>query len=167
MKVRKQMKLFRLLLVVIVLFIVFILYSGRLSIYTLLAAILVSSLVVLYAIHELPYICFHGLIYIIPLVIDFIATEIREHLLMARTIVSRGARLQPVIVEIPLSIKSDTSIAILSHIITNTPGTIVVDVDKERRIMRVHWLFPTTTEPGKAKEAIVGRFEKYLEKIFG
>lgn len=161
------MRLFKILVSTSALIAVFILYSGRLGALTILASIVVAVIISSFIAKEFPCRSIRGLFYLLPLAVKFIEAEIREHLAMAKVILSQKTELHPVIVDIPLDVDTDVSIAVLSYIVTNTPGTIVVDVDRERKIMRVHWLFPTTRDPIMAKKSIIGDFEKYLKKAFG
>ena len=55
---------------------------------------------------------------------------------------------------------------ILGNSITLTPGTLTVDIDKERGILYVHWINVTTRDRGEATQRIVYRFENILKRIF-
>jgi len=47
-----------------------------------------------------------------------------------------------------------------------TPGTLSVDVDKEKGYIYVHWIDVTSQDVKKATEIIAKRFERILERIF-
>lgn len=48
------------------------------------------------------------------------------------------SRLKPGIIAFPLTVKSDVEITLLANLITLTPGTLSVDVSKDRKILYVH-----------------------------
>ena len=74
--------------------------------------------------------------------------------------------INPGIVKVKTTLKTDTALTFLANSITLTPGTLTVDIDKDNGILYVHWIDATQTKTEKATEAIVERFEKILKKIF-
>lgn len=166
---KRSSRLIGFLILCVLLTSIFVAYSGHLFIFTLMSSILASVVVIisLYRESEIPLPSVRGFIYLILLFAKFIWIELQEHIKMARIILSKDLTVNPSIVSLPIKLRSDTSIALLSYILTNTPGTIVVDIDKDQKIMYVHWLFTHTDDPLKAKEAIVNGFEDYLERAFG
>lgn len=72
--------------------------------------------------------------------------------------------INPEIVMVKSSIKSDLGILLLANSITLTPGTITVDIEGE--YIYTHWLYARTTNFGHASEIIKGRFEQWLGRIF-
>ncbi|MCD7059422.1 Na+/H+ antiporter subunit E [Pelagibacterium xiamenense] len=51
-----------------------------------------------------------------------------------------GRRVRPAIIAYPLTVTSDVEITLLSSLITLTPGTLSVDVSKDRKTLYVHVL---------------------------
>jgi multicomponent Na+:H+ antiporter subunit E len=49
--------------------------------------------------------------------------------------------MKPGIVKIELAAKTDLEITLLSNLISLTPGTLVVDVSDDRKIMYVHGMY--------------------------
>ncbi|AHF80580.1 Na+/H+ antiporter subunit E [Thermococcus paralvinellae] len=91
-----------------------------------------------------------------------IVAETKAHLdVMIRTITGKY---EPGIVKVPIDVKTDYAKTLVANSITNTPGTVVVDLDDE--YMYVNWINVTTEEPEKAKKEICEDFEKYAKKIF-
>ncbi len=74
--------------------------------------------------------------------------------------------LKPGIVKVKTTLKSDTAITFLANSITLTPGTLTVDVDKQRGILYVHWIRIKTQDIEEATKIIVYRFERILRRIF-
>jgi len=91
-----------------------------------------------------------------------LVAEVKAHLnVMARII---SGKYEPGIVKVPIEVKTDYAKMLIANSITNTPGTVVVDLDD--KYMYVNWINVTTEDPEKAKREICGDFEKYAEKIF-
>ncbi|AHF80858.1 Na+/H+ antiporter subunit E [Thermococcus paralvinellae] len=100
-----------------------------------------------------------GIIYFIWYMI---VAETKSHIdVMIRTITGNY---NPGIVKVPIDVKTDYAKTLVANSITNTPGTVVVDLDDE--YMYVNWINVTTTEPEKAKKEICEDFEKYAKRIF-
>ena len=74
--------------------------------------------------------------------------------------------INPGIVRVKTSLKTDTALTFLANSITLTPGTLSVDVDKDDGLLYVHWIDVKSRDTEGATRIIVERFEKILKKIF-
>lgn len=74
--------------------------------------------------------------------------------------------LNPGIVKVKTKLKSTLGLTFLANSITLTPGTLTVDIDRDKGIVYVHWIDVKTKDINKATEIIVKRFEDILIKIF-
>jgi len=74
------------------------------------------------------------------------------------------SRLKPAIIAFPLTVTSDIEITLLANLITLTPGTLSVDVSKDRRFLYVHAI----SVPDKAAliRDIAGGFEAKIMEVF-
>jgi multicomponent Na+:H+ antiporter subunit E len=72
--------------------------------------------------------------------------------------------LRPAIIAFPLSVKSDAEITLLANLITLTPGTLSVDVSKDRSLLYVHTLMLDTREALIAD--IANGFEAKVREVF-
>jgi multicomponent Na+:H+ antiporter subunit E len=54
---------------------------------------------------------------------------------------------------------------VLSNSITFTPGTITLDLNDDH--LTVHWFFCNTRHAKAAGEAVKGRMEGFLRKVWG
>lgn len=91
---------------------------------------------------------------------------LKANLDVARRVIHPYKPLNPGIVKVKTTLKSDTALTFLANSITLTPGTLTVDIDKEKGILYVHWIDVKTLEYEEATKIIVERFEKILRKIF-
>ncbi|MEM1961982.1 MAG: Na+/H+ antiporter subunit E [Sulfolobales archaeon] len=96
-----------------------------------------------------------------------LVAEVKAHIGIARIVLSRKIKISPAIVEVPYYVGTSYGMTLIAGSITNTPGTVVVQVDTKRKVFFVHWLTATTYEPVKAREEISAEFERYAQKIFG
>lgn len=74
--------------------------------------------------------------------------------------------IQPGIVKVKTILRSDIGLTFLANSITLTPGTLSVDVDKEKGFVYVHWIKVKDRDVERATEIVVERFEKILRRIF-
>ncbi len=153
-------------------FMIYIIFSGSVSSYDLLTACVTAALVggltgafvvtepakafsVVRAAYTVAYFFRYMLI-----------DEVRAHTDVIRRILSPRMPINPGIVKVPYHVNSDYAMTLIANSITNTPGTVVVDVDKSRKYLFVHWIDVKTIEPEEARKAISRVFERYSKKIF-
>ena len=74
--------------------------------------------------------------------------------------------INPGIVKVKTSLKSDAALTFLANSITLTPGTMSVDVDSDNGFLYIHWINVKHTDVEGATKDIVSRFEPILAKIF-
>ena len=73
-------------------------------------------------------------------------------------------KVHPRIVHFRTTLHSDLARMTLANSITLTPGTITVDLNDDH--LTVHWSFCTTTHSRGAGEKIKGRMEKVLHRVW-
>ncbi len=74
--------------------------------------------------------------------------------------------INPGIVKVKTTLKSDTALTFLANSITLTPGTFCVDIKPEEGVLYIHWIDVKSQDTDKATQLIVSKFEKVLRKIF-
>lgn len=84
---------------------------------------------------------------------------------VARLVLGPPSRLQPVFVQVPLTLTEPMSISLLASIITMTPGTVSSDLSKDNKMLLVHAL--DCSDPAALVADIQQRYEKPLLEIFG
>lgn len=83
---------------------------------------------------------------------------------VARLVIGPLERLRPAFVEIPIEIDDPFIATLLGSIVSLTPGTVSIEIDRERRILMVHALDVEDKSETIAK--IKSRYEAPLKKIF-
>lgn len=83
---------------------------------------------------------------------------------VARLVLGPLDRLDPAFVDVPLAIDDPFVATLLGSIVSLTPGTVSVDVDRERGVLMIHAL----NVPDKAAliATIKSRYETPLKEIF-
>ena len=103
----------------------------------------------------------------VPLVIEFVIFIFWEIIVsnvrLTITILSPKMKLRPAVVAVPLDLKSDVGIVILSHMITLTPGTLSLDVSSNRHILYVHVY--DLEDSDKFIDEIKSKFERRIREI--
>lgn len=83
---------------------------------------------------------------------------------VARRVLGPLGRLRPGFIEVPYELTHDDAIALLGSIIAITPGTVVVDIDQQRKLILVHVL--DLDDPAALVAEIKHRYERPLKEIF-
>ncbi len=94
----------------------------------------------------------------------FFIDVIKANLDVAYRVLHPAMPINPGIVEIHTSLKSDIAKLGLANSITLTPGTLTMDIDGER--MFIHWINVKTGDIKEASDIIAGKFEKFMKVIF-
>jgi multicomponent Na+:H+ antiporter subunit E len=106
-----------------------------------------------------------ALLYSIGYIFVFSWELIKSNLDVARRIISPKLPINPGIVKVKTKLKSPLGRAILANSITLTPGTLTVEMRDQ--YFYIHWIDVSVSDINASTEAIVSKFEKYLEVIFG
>jgi energy-converting hydrogenase B subunit A len=97
---------------------------------------------------------YYGIIYFMILIREIslatIDTAIRA--------VKGGSKIDPVIVDVETELTRPISQTILANSITITPGTVVVDLDSEKKMIKIAMISPRDTKT-------VIPFEPYIKKM--
>lgn len=84
---------------------------------------------------------------------------------VARRVVGPVARLHPAFVEVPLDLRDPFAATVLGSIVSLTPGTVSIDVDRERWVLQVHALH--APDPELLIRQIKQHYEQPVKEIFG
>ncbi|MCM8781505.1 MAG: Na+/H+ antiporter subunit E [Candidatus Omnitrophica bacterium] len=102
-------------------------------------------------------------LYYVPL---FIWECIKANIDVAYRVSHPRLPINPGIVKVKTTLKSDTALTFLANSITLTPGTLSVDIDKEYGFLYIHWIYVKDKDIQKGTEIIVKKFEDVLKRIF-
>jgi len=156
----------------ILVFITYIVFSGSISTYDIIAGLITG--IILGAVFSNftvrnPSKVFNPLRWIwliIYALYYFFIAEVKAHLDVMYRILHPKMPVNPGIVAIPYNVESDYAITSIANSITNTPGTVVVDVDTSKKIFYVHWINVKAVEPEEARKHVSMTFEKFSRRVF-
>ncbi len=151
--------------------VLYLLYTGSLSGFELILALIVAAVVSYLfsgALISRPGRVYNPLRWawgIIYAILYLTVIEAKAHLQVLKLILFPGG-VRPAIVRIPYEVESDYAVTLIANSITNTPGTVVVDVDEERKRLYVHWIKAVDTTDEGARREVSELFERYARRIF-
>lgn len=96
----------------------------------------------------------------------FIWEVIKANIDVAYRVLHPALPINPGIIKVKTSLKSDTALTFLANSITLTPGTMTIDVDRDNGILYIHWIDVKTKDMEEATVIIAKRFEEILKEIF-
>ena len=152
-------------------FLVYIVFSGSVSTYDLITGVIVAAVVGALTANITirnpsklanPIRFFWLIAYAVRY---FFIDEVRAHTSVIYRILHPKMPIRPGIVRVYYDVKTDYAITAVANSITNTPGTVVVDIDPEKKIYYVHWIYVKGTEPKITKE-ICRVFEYFASRVF-
>ncbi|RSK28585.1 Na+/H+ antiporter subunit E [Bacillus sp. HMF5848] len=105
----------------------------------------------------------HNVISIVKLLFIFLRELIKSNITVIRHILKPKLDIRPGIFALPTELKQDWEITTLANLITLTPGTVVVDVSDDNKILYVHAMDIEDKE--KAIYEIKTTFEKAIMEV--
>jgi len=78
-------------------------------------------------------------------------------------------KIDPKIVRVKVNLKSDIELALISHLITLTPGTLVIDVEDAKdggSNLYVHFSYLKSKDLGKYIESTIGQWDEMIGALF-
>jgi multicomponent Na+:H+ antiporter subunit E len=151
-------------------FIVWLLLTWTLNVQVIIAGVIASALIAV-LFHEIlpkehrvfisPVRLFWFLVYV-PV---FFYYMVKANLDVVYRALHPKMPINPGIVKIETSLKTDSGITALANSITLTPGTLTVDLTDDG-FLYIHWINVKATDTKQATELIARKFEWFLKKIF-
>ena len=89
---------------------------------------------------------------------------LKANLDVAYRVLHPGLPIKPGIVKAKSNLTTDIAKVFLANSITMTPGTITVDIIDDNFF--IHWIYIHSKDPKVYTHRILGRFEKFLKRIF-
>lgn len=93
-----------------------------------------------------------------------LADIVTANLLVARQVLGPPEALRPGFLEVPLDLRDPFLATLLGSIVSLTPGTVSVEIDRGRDVLLVHALH--VEDEAAAIAAIKSRYEAPLRKVF-
>ncbi|MBM7586243.1 multicomponent Na+:H+ antiporter subunit E [Bacillus pakistanensis] len=100
---------------------------------------------------------------IISLIVLFIKELILANISVLMAIIRPKLEIKPGIFALPTELKSDWEITVLANLITLTPGTLVVDISFDNKILYIHSI--DMPDADEAVNEIKNTFEKAIKEV--
>jgi multicomponent Na+:H+ antiporter subunit E len=155
----------------IFMFIIWMLLAGNTGLHNVIAGLLAAGVITLvmgklfasnphYFGHTTKYLWF---LWYVPV---FAWECLKANIDVAVRIIKPSLPINPGIIKVKTTIKSDIGLTILANSVTLTPGTLCIDVDTEKGFLYIHCIDVKAYDMDKYALGIVGKFENILKKIF-
>ncbi len=155
-------------------FLFWILFTGSFAWQELVVGVVVSALVAWFSarffVHERPFGFFGKRLFILIwyCVAIFPWELLKANWDMAKRALNPKLPINPGIIRVPADVPTEYGKTMLANSITLTPGTITMDIDERdgQCWYYIHWIDVQETDRVQAGEAIKGRMEKWLRRIW-
>lgn len=105
----------------------------------------------------------------VPLVFVFAVTYLWDLFLanmrVAYDVITPRHYMKPGVIAVPLEVRTDAEIILLSNLITLTPGTLSLDLSQDRRILYVHFMYIDGGDIDRARDEIKNRLERRVLQV--
>ncbi len=86
---------------------------------------------------------------------------------VAYDVITPRHRMRPGVVAVPLDVRSDAEITILATLVTLTPGSVSLDVSRDRRFLYVHAMYLDPDDLDGFRRRLKARVERRVIRAFG
>ena len=165
-------RLARSILPIVIAFVVYIVYTGSIRLYDIITGIAVSLIVGTLTATIVVEDWRKSLdirrlaLFIVYVFKYFLVHEVKAHINVIKLGFSPSMPIKPGIVRIPIKSRSGYAITMVSLAITNTPGTVVVDLNEDKSTLYVHWIYVKAVEPVQAYREVAEDFDRYARRVF-
>jgi multicomponent K+:H+ antiporter subunit E len=95
----------------------------------------------------------------------FLYDLVVANLAVARAVLGSMSHVRPRLVQVPLDMTEPAAIALLGGLVSLTPGTVLIDIDLRRGVLRIHVLL--AGDDAAFARDIKTRYESRIKEIFG
>jgi multicomponent Na+:H+ antiporter subunit E len=106
---------------------------------------------------------FRNIIAVIKLILIFLKELILSNIEIFKIIIRPKLNINPGIFALPTELKRDWEITVLANLITLTPGTLVVDISDDKKILYIHAM--DIKDVDEAIHSIKNSFEKAIMEV--
>lgn len=161
----KQKQIQNFIALTVILFLLWVLLTGSIALQELMSGLVVAAAIALIA-NKLNLMDHFKLTRTAPVALlrylyYFFIALVKANFDLARRVLSPSLPINPAVVEIKTSLKSDLAKLLLANSITLTPGTLTIDVQQQRLL--VHWVDASSgTDLQSATQVIADQFEQHI-----
>lgn len=85
------------------------------------------------------------------------------NLRMARDVLSPRPKFVPGVIAVPLDVKGDGQITAFANLLTLTPGTLSLDISRDRKVLYIHDMY--AADPEASRQAVKSGFERRIRRL--
>jgi len=101
-------------------------------------------------------------LYFLDLLWEFNRQVIAQNISLSARVLRPDLPIRPGIVAVPFRLHGDVNLTLLGSLMSLTPDTVTIDVDRTHAVMYVHWINVQTTDPEQARRLISADLEDRL-----
>jgi multicomponent Na+:H+ antiporter subunit E len=95
----------------------------------------------------------------------FLWELLKANLRVTYEVLTPTHHMRPGVIAVPLDLKTDLEILVLTSLITLTPGTLSLDVSEDRKTLYIHAMF--IEDRKEMRKLIKEGFERRVREVFG
>ncbi len=103
----------------------------------------------------------------LELALFFIRELIRASVQIVIDVLTPAPRMEPGVIAFPLDIESSGQITLFANLISLTPGTLSLDVSKDRRTLYIHVMYIRDRDVDAERNRIKEEIERRVRTVFG
>lgn len=96
------------------------------------------------------------------LLIEFNRQLIVQNISLSLRVLQPRLRIRPGIVAVPTRLRDDVGLTVLGGLMSLTPDTVTLEIDRARGVIYVHWIDVQTTDPEQARRLISADLEQQI-----
>jgi multicomponent Na+:H+ antiporter subunit E len=97
----------------------------------------------------------------------FLSELWKSNIRVAKDVLRPNPRVTPGIVAVPIDLKNDWAITLLANLITLTPGTLSLDLSRDKKTLYIHTLYLDNSDKEAFVASIRGGFESRIRFLEG
>lgn len=102
------------------------------------------------------------LLYWVRLLVMFLYELLVSSLSVAWDVLTPRHKSRPAVVNVPLDVRTDAGLLLVTNLISLTPGTLSIDVSEDRTILKVHAMF--ADDPDALRRELKEGMEKWVRE---
>jgi multicomponent Na+:H+ antiporter subunit E len=106
------------------------------------------------------------MIYLAELIVYFTAEIFKASLQVAWEVITPKNHMEAGVIAVPLDVKTNLEITVLSSLISLTPGTLSIDVSEDRSHLFVHAMYIPHGDVERLRQELKDGFERRVIRIF-
>lgn len=105
--------------------------------------------------------------YLLDLALFFVREIVVASMRILADVLTKSHRMRPAVIAFPLEVKTTAEITVLANLISLTPGTLSLDVSKDRSTLFIHVMYVRKSDIEAERDSIKRRLESRVARAIG